>query len=325
MSSSGGTSLSSFSCASPVTVYSAFFITRVATFGINYGQIADNLPSPSRVVPVVKSLGVTRVKLYDADPRVLRAFANTGIQFTVGLPNQLLPSMADPSNARTWVEANVRSYLHRTNITCIVVGNEVLTSNDMALAGSLLPAMENVQRAIVGFGLDKIVGVTTTHSLGILETSYPPSAGRVMRELVDSVSEVLEFHERNRSPFLINAYPFFAYKANPKQVPLDFVLFEANPGMVDQSTNLHYENMLFAQIDAVYSALVALGYGNVRVHISETGWPSKGDENEAGANLENAKKYNGNLIKVMNQKKAGTPMRPDGGLNITSSLCSMRT
>jgi hypothetical protein len=114
---------------------------------------------------------------------------------------------------------------------------------------------------------------------------------------------------------LINAYPYFAYKGNPKQVSLDFVLFQQNQGIVDPSTNLHYDNMLFAQIDAVYAALAALGYKKLPVQISETGWPSKGDADEAGATPENAKKYNGNLMKLMNQKK-GTPMRPSSDLNI---------
>ncbi|KAK7857919.1 glucan endo-1, partial [Quercus suber] len=117
------------------------------------------------------------------------------------------------------------------------------------------------------------------------------------------------------SPFLINAYPYFAYKASPKQVSLDFVLFQQNQGTIDPSTNLHYDNMLFAQIDAVYAALAALGYKKLPVHISETGWPSKGDEDEAGATPDNAKKYNGNLMKLMSQKK-GTPMKPDSDLNI---------
>jgi hypothetical protein len=51
------------------------------------------------------------------------------------------------------------------------------------------------------------------------------------------------------------------------------------------------------------------------VHISETGWPSKGDADEVGATLENAKKYNGNLLKIICQRK-GTPMRPNTDFNI---------
>ncbi|CAL5411889.1 unnamed protein product [Camellia sinensis] len=41
------------------------------------------------------------------------------------------------------------------------------------------------------------------------------------------------------------------------------------------------------EIDAVYSALASLGFKKVPLQISETSWPSKGDEDEARANLDN--------------------------------------
>ncbi|KAK3434134.1 hypothetical protein EUGRSUZ_D01668 [Eucalyptus grandis] len=178
-----------------------------------------------------------------------------------------------------------------------------------------MPAMKNVHDALASLGLDKQVTVTTAHSLAILETSYPPSTGRFRRDVASRVSQVLDFQCQTGSSFLINAYPYFAYKANPKQVPLDFVLFQASQGITDPSTGLNYENMLFAQIDAVHSALAAVGYANMTVHVSETGWPSRGDDDEVGATPENAKKYNGNLIKIVKQKK-GTPMKPNSDLNI---------
>ncbi|OMO79889.1 Glycoside hydrolase, family 17 [Corchorus capsularis] len=287
----------------------------VNSLGINYGQIANNLPSPEDVVPLVKSLGATKVKLYDADPRVLTAFANTGVEFIVGLGNEYLDKMRDPAKAQAWVKQNVQAHLPATKITCIFVGNEILTFNDTSLSDNLLPAMQSVHTALVNLGLDKQVTVTTAHSLSILQTSYPPSAGAFREDLIDCLSQTLSFHQKTGSPFLINAYPYFAYKGNPKQVPLDFVLFQPNQGVIDPVTNLHYDNMLYAQIDAVYSALAALGYKKLPVHISETGWPSKGDEDEAGATPDNAKKYNGNLIKLMS-KKTGTPMRPNSDLNI---------
>lgn len=51
------------------------------SFGINYGQIANNLPSPSRVSVLLQTLNVSRVKLYDADPNVLQAFSNSQVDF----------------------------------------------------------------------------------------------------------------------------------------------------------------------------------------------------------------------------------------------------
>ncbi|KAK4423193.1 Glucan endo-1,3-beta-glucosidase 11 [Sesamum alatum] len=293
----------------------SLFFTAAFSLGINYGQIANNLPHPEAVVPLVKSIGATRVKLYDADPRVLKAFANTGVEFIVGLGNEDLARMRDPKQAQAWVKANVQRFLPATNITCIAVGNEVLTLNDSTLSSNLLPAMESVHSALVSLNLDKQVMVTTAHNLGILDVSYPPSAGAFRRDLTQKLSCILDFHSKVGSPFLINAYPFFAYKSNPKQVSLDFVLFESGSGMVDPASGLHYDNMFYAQVDAAHSAVEKLGYKNVCLQISETGWPSKGDNDEAGATPENARKYNGNLMKLIAEKK-GTPMRPNSDLNI---------
>ncbi|KAL0899726.1 hypothetical protein Bca101_083687 [Brassica carinata] len=45
------------------------------------------------------------------------------------------------------------------------------------------------------------------------------------------------------------------------------------------------------------------------VIVSETGWASKGDADEAGATAKNARTYNRNLIKRLKKRK-GTPYRP---------------
>lgn len=73
--------------------------------------------------------------------------------------------------------------------------------------------------------------------------------------------------------------------------------------------------MLYAQIDAVYSAMKAMGHTDIQVKVSETGWPSKGDENEVGATPENAKLYNGNLLKRIEQNQ-GTPGNPSVPVDI---------
>ncbi|XP_068338610.1 glucan endo-1,3-beta-glucosidase 14-like [Pyrus communis] len=280
------------------------------SFGINYGQIANNLPSPSRVAVLLQSLNVSRVKLYDADPNVLQAFSNSDVDFIIGLGNGYLQSMStDPLTAQSWIQQNVQPYLPQTKITCINVGNEVLGGNDTQLWSYLLPAMQSVYRALVALGLSKQVAVTTAHSLTILGTSYPPSAGSFRQDLTQYIQPILSFHSQVNSPFLINAYPYFAYKASPSEVSLEYALFQPNSGMDDSVTNLHYDNMLDAQIDAVYSAIKAMGYSDIEVRISETGWPSKGDANEAGATPENAGIYNANLLRKIEENQ-GTPAMP---------------
>ncbi|XP_039052694.1 glucan endo-1,3-beta-glucosidase 14-like isoform X2 [Hibiscus syriacus] len=251
--------------------------------GINYGQIANNLPSPTRVSHLLRSLNISRVKLYDADPNVLVAFSNTNVDFIIGLGNEYLQNMTDPIKAQTWVQQRVQPYLTRTRITCITVGNEV--------------------------------SVTTAHSLDILSVSFPPSAGAFRQDIGEYLHGILNFHAQVKSPFLINAYPYFAYKDSPNEVPLDYVLFQPNQGTMDPFTNLKYDNMLYAQVDAVYSAIKAIGHTDIEVRVSETGWPSKGDENEVGATPENAGLYNGNLFKRVEQRQ-GTPAKPNVPIDI---------
>lgn len=283
--------------------------------GINYGQIADNLPSPSRVAGLLQSLNINRVKLYDADPNVLLAFSNTNVEFIIGLGNELLGSMRDPVKAQNWIQQHLQPYLPQTKITSILVGNEIFSSNDTQLMANLLPAMQSVYNSLVTLGLDKQVTVTTAHSLNFLSVSFPPSSGTFRQDLAVYIQPLLNFHSEIKSPFLINAYPFFAYKANPSEVPLEYVLFQPNQGMTDQKTNLHYDNMLYAQIDAVYSAMKAMGHTDIEVRVSETGWPSKGDADEVGSSPQNAGLYNGNLLKRM-QVRQGTPAKPSIPIDI---------
>ncbi|KAI3915790.1 hypothetical protein MKX01_013246 [Papaver californicum] len=287
--------------------------------GINYGQIANNLPSPQRVAVLLQSLKINKVKLYDADPNVLRAFANTNVEFIVGLGNEHIEDMTDPIKAEAWVKQYVQPFLPQTKITCITVGNEVFGSNlanaQPEIMRDLLPAMQTVYKALVSLGLSSQVNVTTAHSLTILANSYPPSSGVFREEFASYIQPILDFHAQVNSPFLINAYPFFAYKDNPNEVSLDYVLFKPNQGMVDPVTNLHYDNMLYAQIDAVYFAMKAMGHSDVDIKISETGWPSKGDTNEVGANPENAGVYHRNLISRVQQDQ-GTPMKPTVPIDI---------
>uniref|UniRef100_A0ACD5X4V9 Uncharacterized protein n=1 Tax=Avena sativa TaxID=4498 RepID=A0ACD5X4V9_AVESA len=68
-------------------------------------------------------------------------------------------------------------------------------------------------------------------------------------------------------------------------------------------------NMFDAQLDAIRAALDAKGYTDVEIVIAETGWPYKGDPDEAGATPDNAKAYNGNLVAHL-KSEVGTPRTP---------------
>jgi hypothetical protein len=59
----------------------------------------------------------------------------------------------------------------------------------------------------------------------------------------------------------------------------------------------------------------AMGHTDVAVRISETGWPSKGDEDEIGATVQNAAAYNGNLMQRIAMGQ-GTPLKPNVPIDV---------
>ncbi|KAK3147829.1 hypothetical protein QOZ80_3BG0287260 [Eleusine coracana subsp. coracana] len=299
--------------AAVLTLAPASDATSASLVGINYGRVGNNLPPPQSVPPLLASLGIGRVRVYDADPAVLRAFARTGVELIVGVPDECLPAAADPVGATQWLKANVVPFLPDTKIAALAVGNEVLTGNNsLALSRFLLPAMWSLHGAVAALGLDKQIAVTTAHNLRVLATSFPPSAGAFRKDLLPFLCPILDYHARTGAPFLVNAYPYFAYSDDPNHVSLDYALLEpGNPGVADPNSGLRYPNLLVAQVDAVYHAIAAAAAAAraVEVRVSETGWPSAGAPNETAATPRNAARYNSNAMRVVAEGK-GTPLKP---------------
>ncbi|RWR92069.1 glucan endo-1,3-beta-glucosidase [Cinnamomum micranthum f. kanehirae] len=262
--------------------------------GINYGTMANNLPPPYQVAKfLLQKTFIKHVKLFDADPNILRAFADTGISFTVTIANDRIPALANHSNAQQWITSNILPYIPTTNITRILVGNEVIATADKSLIAGLVPAMQSLYAALVIASLSHQIQVSTPHSLGILSSSDPPSTGKFRRGYDTVVLKpLLGFLKATGSPFMINSYPFFGYTSST----LDYALFRPNAGVFDENTKLTYTNMLDGQLDAVYTAMKLLNYSDVEIVIAETGWPSHGDPGQIGVDPESAAAYNKNLI-----------------------------
>lgn len=280
------------------------------TYGINYGRIADNIPPPENVVILLKAAKIKNVRIYDADHSVLNAFRGSGLELVVSIPNEYVTDMSvNEDRAMEWLKENVQPFLPDTRIRGIAVGNEVLGGTDQGLAEALLGAVKNVYSALERLRLTNLIEVSTPHSEAVFTNSYPPSSCTFKESVLVYMKPILDFFSQTGAPFYINAYPFLAYKSDPEHIDINYALFKPNSGVYDAKTGLHYDNMLDAQIDAAYAALEAAGYEKMEVMISETGWASSGDENEAGATVQNARTYNFNLRKRLFKKK-GTPLRP---------------
>lgn len=286
-----------------------------SNIGVCYGRNADDLPTPDKVAQLVQLHNIKYLRIYDSNIQVLKAFANTGVELMIGITNSdLLPFSQFQSNADTWLKNSILPYYPATKITYITVGAEVTeaTGNVSAL---VVPAMKNVLTALRKVGLHKKIKVSSTHSLGILSRSFPPSAGAFNSSHAFFLKPMLEFLAENQSPFMINVYPYYAYRDSLTNVSLDYVLFESSSEVIDPNTGLLYTNMFDAQIDALYFALMALNFRTIRIIVTETGWPSKGSLKETAATPDNAQVYNTNLIRHV-KNNTGTPAKPGEELDV---------
>ncbi|KAJ1273520.1 hypothetical protein BS78_06G287100 [Paspalum vaginatum] len=276
--------------------------------GVNYGTRGTTLPPPADVARfLARDTIVDRVRLFDTDPLLLQAFADSGLAVDVTAPNGLVPRLVSLAFARRWVAENVAPYARSTNISRILVGNEVTTEANRTLLLALVPAMQNVHTALVAVSLHGRIKVSTTHSLGVLTTTERPSAGR-FRDGYDAaiVKPLLRFLRATGAPFMVNAYPFYGLTHDT----LDFALFRVNAGVMDDGSGLVYSNMLDAQLDAVHSAIRRLGFGDIDIVVSETGWPSAGEDWEVGVGADLARDYNKNAIRHLGSG-VGTPLMPN--------------
>lgn len=291
-----------------------------AFIGVNIGTALSSMPSPTQVVALLKSQQIRHIRLYDADPAMLAALANSNIHVTVSVPNeQLLAVGQSNSTAANWVSRNVVAHLPAVNISAVAVGSEILTSLPNA-APVLLSALRFIHSALVAANLDRQIKVSTPHSSSIILDSFPPSQAFFNRTWEPFLNPILKFLQSTDSYFMLNVYPYYDYMQSNGVVPLDYALFRPlppNKEAVDSNTLLHYTNVFDAVVDAAYFAMAYLNVTNLPVIVMESGWPHKGDANEPDATVDNADTYNSNLIRhVLNN--TGTPKHP--GLAVSTYI-----
>ncbi|KAH7835669.1 hypothetical protein Vadar_028578 [Vaccinium darrowii] len=285
--------------------------TAAAPVGICYGRVANNLPPPSNAVNLIKSNGITTVRLFNTDPETLTAFSGSGISLMIGIPNEILPSLANgPVDASLqWLQSNLFAHIPPNQIRYIAIGNEILL-RDTFYSPYIVPAMQNMHKALQTLNLADTIKLSSAHAASILSNSYPPSAGAFDPNFLPVMIPLLQFLRDTQSPLMVNVYPYFSYVNNPQYVSLDSVLFRSTN--IENDQNLGYDNVFDMTVDAFAYAMEREGFGGIPVVVTETGWPTGGG---AAASPENALAYNGNVVRRA-LENVGTPKRPGVGVEV---------
>ncbi|CAK9318400.1 unnamed protein product [Citrullus colocynthis] len=302
-----------------ILFFSLLFISDAeisSKIGINYGQLGNNLPPPNLAIEMMNSMKVGRVKLYDANHEILTLLSRTKLQVSIMIPNNEISDIANnQTRADQWILNNVVPFYPNTMIRFILVGNEVLSYDnsdmDRQVWNDLVPAMRRIWTSLKANNL-QIIRVGTPVAMDVLETAFPPSRGTFRSDIRRTVvAPMLDFLNETRSFFFADVYPYFPWSTNPMTIDLDFALFNGNFEQIDGGSGLVYTNLLDEMLDSLIFAMSKLGYPDIRLIISETGWPTAGDIEQPGANLLNAATYNRNLVKRITAKPTiGTPVRP---------------
>uniref|UniRef100_A0ACD5YEY0 Uncharacterized protein n=1 Tax=Avena sativa TaxID=4498 RepID=A0ACD5YEY0_AVESA len=232
----------------------------------------------------------------------------------LGLPNELLaPVAANVAAAEQWVQQNVSKYVSKygVDIRYVAVGNEpFLKSYKGMFEATTLPALQNVQAALVKAGLARQVRVTVPLNADVYESlDGRPSSGDFRPDITGLMTSLVRFLLDSGGVLAINIYPFLSLDADAN-FPRDYAYFPAPGAPPSQASvqdgNVLYTNVFDANYDTLIAALDKHGLGNITVVVGEIGWPTDGDAN---ANVASAQKFNQGLFDRIVAGK-GTPRRP---------------
>ncbi|TQD76489.1 hypothetical protein C1H46_037980 [Malus baccata] len=288
-------------------------VSTCGAIGVNWGTTASHPLPPAKVVELLKSNNVTKVKLFDADPGVLGALSGSKLSVTVGIPNALLKSLnSSKKAAESWVHDNVTRYVSNggggggVKIEYVAVGDEsFLQSYGEQFHPFVIGAAMNIHTALARAKLESNVKVVVPCSFdSFLSESGHPSKGHFRADLNRTMIELLTFLSKHNSPFFATISPFRSLRQN-KNISLDFTLFKDNAKPHNDSRKT-YKNSFDLSYDTLVTALSTVGFPKMEIVVSQIGWPTDGAANATSSTAETFMKG----LMAHLRSKSGTPLRP---------------
>ncbi|KAH6819687.1 hypothetical protein C2S51_003290, partial [Perilla frutescens var. frutescens] len=141
------------------------------------------------------------MRIYDPNQATLTALRGSDIDLIVDVPNKDLQHLQSDAGATHWVQTNVIPHFPATKIRIIAVGNEVDPEKETSRYVDLvLPAMQNIYRALSLSNLQNQIRVSTATYSALLKDSYPPSRTSFKHE--SFMEPIVNFLSQTGSPLL---------------------------------------------------------------------------------------------------------------------------
>ncbi|WCJ37645.1 Glucan endo-1 3-beta-glucosidase 9 [Euphorbia peplus] len=292
-------------------LWSSSIVYASVGMGVNWGTTASHPLPPAKVVELLKSNNITKVKLFDADPLVLEALSGSNIGVTVGIPNSLLKTFNSSKKvADMWVHDNLTRFFSSATpilrLQYVAVGDDPFhLSNGQQFQPFVIGAAINIQTALARANLASQVKVVVPCSYDSYQSdSGLPSKGHFRPDINKTMIELLTFLTKHQSPFFVTISPFITFRQN-KNISLDFTLFKGSTHPHNDS-HRSYKNTFDLSYDILVNALSTVGFPDISIIISKIGWPTDGAPNATSSVAETFLK---GLMDHLGSK-SGTPLRP---------------
>lgn len=83
-----------------------------SAIGVNWGTLASHRISPPVVVDLLRQNKIQKVKLFDSNQEFIKALMGSGIEIMVGIPNDVLGSLASSVSASdAFVAQNISRFM----------------------------------------------------------------------------------------------------------------------------------------------------------------------------------------------------------------------
>ncbi|KAI4305414.1 hypothetical protein L6164_028782 [Bauhinia variegata] len=159
----------------------SIIVWRTQAVGMNWGTMASYPLSPPKLVKLLKSNNINKVKLFVANYDVLQALSGSNIAVTVAIPNTMLRSLnSSKKAAESWVHDNVTRYISTggagDRIEYVAVGDDpFLQSYGKQFHPFVTGAAASIQYALAKAKMDTNVKVVVPCSFDSFqsESNFP--------------------------------------------------------------------------------------------------------------------------------------------------------
>ncbi|KAF3783289.1 Glucan endo-1-3-beta-glucosidase 7 [Nymphaea thermarum] len=224
----------------------------------------------NELVVLLRSLGIKKLRIPYPDHNLLKALVNTNVEVNIGIPNEDLLNLAlYYEHALRWVDNNIKPYLSSLKIKYITVGDEVFFKGDKGLWYFVLPAMQNVHKALHYLVMDCFsIHVSTSVGSNVLFTGKTNMENSFLGGRTSFIQPILEFLDENEFPLMVNV---FSSAMNRRS---DYSM----------GSCIYWMKAFDEVVDKFNWAIKNLGYYNVPIVVSSSGFPSaRGEPNDTAA------------------------------------------